>query len=206
MLRHFSSRVAAGLLSAALGLALPVAGAPEIAARPAQAASSGASPGGEPLDADADTDGDGVPDAKDACPKEPGVKSSDPKTSGCPSRVDAGKIKSKAEVTFSGYQSLPGDRGLVFVELTDPVAVEVSRSGQVIEYRLVGASVPLKNNKNPLLLRDFASSALTAQLVSDKKSVRLVVTLRGNVSPSYRMVSRGKGAALEVELPAPLKR
>ena len=164
----------------------------------------------------ADADADGVPDESDACPKEPGIKSSDPKTSGCAAKVGGVDIKDNAEITFTGYQSLPGARGIVFVELTDAVAVEVSRSGQVIEYRLVGAKVPLKNNRNPLLLRDFNSSALSAVLVVDsprknrKKhghvppSVRLVVTLRGAASPSFRMVRRGKGAALEVELgPAP---
>jgi hypothetical protein len=156
--------------------------------------------------AEADSDGDGVPDARDACPKEPGIKSSDPKTSGCPAKVDSSRVKDKTEITFSGYQSLPGGRGIVFVEMTDPVAVEVSRSGQVIEYKLIGAKVPLKNNRNPLLLRDFSSSAMTAVLVPDKKAVRLVITLRGAVSPSHRMVTRGKGAALEVELPAPTGR
>lgn len=163
-----------------------------------------------------DADADGVPDASDACPKEPGIKSSDPKTSGCAAKVGGVDIKDKAEVTFTGYQSLPGARGIVFVELTDAVAVEVSRNGQVIEYRLVGAKVPLKNNRNPLLLRDFKSNALSAVLVVDKPrknhkkhapaqpSVRLVLTLRGAASPSFRMVPRGKGAALEVELgPAP---
>lgn len=156
---------------------------------------------GCPVEADADSDG--VPDARDACPKEPGIKSSDAKTSGCAAKVDATKLKDKAEITFSGYQSLPGGRGIVFVEMTDAVAVEVSRSGQVIEYKLIGATVPLKNNKNPLLLRDFSSSAMTAVLVPEKKAVKLVITLRGAVSPSYRMVPRGKGAALEVELPPP---
>jgi OmpA-OmpF porin, OOP family len=158
---------------------------------------------GCPLEVDAD--GDGVPDDKDACPKEPGIKSSDPKTSGCAAKVDAGKVKDSAEVTFSGYQTLPGNRGIVFVELTDPVAVEVTRNGQVIEYKLVGASVPLKNNKNPLLLRDFGAAATSAVLIPDKKAVRLVITLRGSgkVSPSHRMVARGHGAALEIELPAP---
>lgn len=153
--------------------------------------------------AEADADGDGVPDVRDACPKEPGTKSSDAKTSGCAAKVDAAKLQDKAEITFSGYRSLPGGGGVVFVEMTDPVAVEVSRSGQVIEYKLVGASVPLKNNKNPLLLRDFSASAMTAVLVPDKKAVKLVITLRGAVSPSHRMVPRGKGAALEVELPSP---
>jgi hypothetical protein len=125
-------------------------------------------------------------------------------------------IKDNAEITFTGYQSLPGARGIVFVELTDAVAVEVSRSGQVIEYRLVGAKVPLKNNRNPLLLRDFKSSAVSAVLIVDsprknrkkhghaQPSVRLVLTVRGAASPSFRMVPRGKGAVLEVELgPAP---
>src|SRR5205085_11402969 len=104
-----------------------------------------------------------------------------------------------------GYQSLPGNRGIVFVQLTEAVPVEVSRSGSVIEYKLLGATVPLKNNKNPLLLGDFNSSALTARLVPDRPSrgragkhqgklppsVRLVITLRGNVAPSHRMVARG---------------
>lgn len=194
MLRQLLVRVSAGLLGAAL-LTTAVGALAE----------------------DSDGDGDGVPDREDACPKEPGVKSSDRKTSGCAAQVDASKIKDKAEVTFSGYQSLPGNRGVVFVELTDVVAVEVSRAGQVIEYRLLGATVPLRNNKNPLLLRDFSSSALSAQLVSDKPghrakqrgkqpaSVRLVITLRGNVSPSYRMVPRARGAVLEVELPPAAK-
>ena len=160
-----------------------------------------------------DGDHDGVPDATDACPKEPGIKSSDPKTTGCAAKVGGVEVKDHAEVTFTGFQTLPGDRGIVFVELSDAVAVEVSRSGQVIEYRLVGAKVPLKNNKNPLLMRDFKSSALSAVLVADKPSrkhkqhrvasVRLVITLRGADTPTYRMVSRGKGAALEVELAAP---
>jgi hypothetical protein len=123
-------------------------------------------------------------------------------------------VKDRAEATFIGYRDLPGSRGLVFVELTGALAVEVSRNAQVVEYRLVGASVPLKNNRNPLLLSDFDSSALSAQLVLDKPrkghkkqkhaqpSARLVVRLRDAASPSpaFRMVQHGKGATLEVEL------
>jgi hypothetical protein len=119
----------------------------------------------------------------------------------------------EAEITFIGYQALSGGRGLLFVELSRAVEVEVTRSGSVIEYKLVNARVPLKNNKNPLLLRDFGASALSAVLVpsavkkprgakTEAHSVRLVVTLRGNASPTHRIVARGKGAALEIELPA----
>lgn len=111
----------------------------------------------------------------------------------------------QAEIIFSGYQSLPNGGGILFVEMTDPVAVEVKRAGQVIEYRLVGARVPLKNNRNPLLLREFSSSITSAVLVPEKgkHAVKLVVTLRSVISPPHRMVSRGKGAALEIELPPP---
>lgn len=121
-----------------------------------------------------------------------------------------------AEISFLGYQALPDGRGLLFVDLSRAVEVEVSRTGAVIEYKLVGASVPLRNNKNPLLLRDFPSSALTAVLVPSGKtkskskakkqeppSVRLVVTLRGKAQPTHRVVAHGKGARLEVELPPP---
>jgi hypothetical protein len=127
-----------------------------------------------------------------------------------PAHAEAAK-DAGAEVTFCGYQALPGKRGIIFVELNELVAVEVKRSGPVVEYRLVGATVPLKNNRNPLLLGDFNVSALKAVLVPDKpakghqaktqRSVKLVVTLRGQAAPTYRMVTRGKGAALEVELP-----
>ena len=131
------------------------------------------------------------------------MQTENPKTSGCVIKLAAGDVKDRAEITFSGYQSLPNGRGILFVEMTEPVAVEVKRAGQVIEYKLVGARVPLRNNKNPLLLRDFSSSAMSAVLVPDKKSVRLVVTLRANVNPTHRMVQRGKAAVLEIELPAP---
>jgi hypothetical protein len=124
----------------------------------------------------------------------------------------AARDDGQAEITFIGYRTLPGGGGLLFVELSRAVEVEVSRAGSVIEYKLLNARVPLKNNKNPLLLRDFGASVLSAVLVpsgpvkkarraTGERSVRLVVTLRGNASPTHRMVARGKGAALEIELP-----
>jgi hypothetical protein len=113
-----------------------------------------------------------------------------------------GKAAAGPEITFMGYRSGASGAGTLFVELTDTVVVEVSHSGATVEYKRMGTRVPLKNNKNPLLMRDFESSALSAVLVPGKKSVSLVITLRGKVSPQHRMISRGKGAVLEVDLPA----
>lgn len=135
---------------------------------------------------------------------------------GTPPTPSSPSVSSHAEVTFTGYEALPGGRGKIFVELSEAVAVEMSHTGQIYEYRLVGARVPLRNNKNPLLLQDFNVSALKAQLVTEKATrgkhaakqrgkqqgaVRLVVTMRGTAAPTFKVVSRGKGAALEVELP-----
>jgi hypothetical protein len=38
----------------------------------------------ELFDHNSDRDGDGIPDSKDACPDQPGPKTSDPRTNGCP--------------------------------------------------------------------------------------------------------------------------
>lgn len=40
-----------------------------------------------------DRDGDGVPDAEDACPDVPGVKTQDPKTNGCPEATDKIRVE-----------------------------------------------------------------------------------------------------------------
>lgn len=117
-------------------------------------------------------------------------------------KLRTGTAAAGPEITFLGYRTGPNGSGTLFVELTDTVVVEVSHAGATVAYKMMGTRVPLKNNKNPLLLRDFDSSALTAVLVPGKKAVSLVVTLRGKVSPQHRMVSRGKGAVLEVDLPA----
>ena len=135
-----------------------------------------------------------------------------PAASALAAKATAAKHADDAEITFIGYRGVAGGGGVLFVELSRSVSLDVSRAGPVIEYKLLGATVPLKNNRNPLLLRDFGSSALTAVLVpsgrgktrahrAEPKSVRLLVTMRGNVAPTYKMLDRGKGAALEISLP-----
>lgn len=42
-----------------------------------------------------DSDGDGVPDSEDACPTQPGVKTNDPKTNGCPPDKDGDGVYDK---------------------------------------------------------------------------------------------------------------
>jgi hypothetical protein len=111
------------------------------------------------------------------------------------------QVAEKAEIVMSGFRPLGGGRSLIFVDLSEPVAVEVSSKGRTVEYKLLGARVPLRNNRNPLLLREFDSAALSAVLVPEKQATRLVITLRREVTPSHRFVKRAPFTTLEVELP-----
>ncbi len=169
-----------------------------------------------------DQDDDGIADVDDACPKERGVASPDKAKNGCAVAVElppapaalprsdsSEKLGSAeagpAEVTFAGYRTLPGGRAVVYIELTGPIAVEVAKSGDTITYTLLETQVPMRNNQNPLLTSDFPSSIVSAELVPGKKgkAAHLVLKLRDDFQPKHRLVRRGTGAALEIELPAP---
>ncbi|HEY4159873.1 MAG TPA: AMIN domain-containing protein [Polyangiaceae bacterium] len=168
-----------------------------------------------------DSDGDGVPDNKDACPKQAGVESTNPKHNGCPEppapapRAAARPVAAppqrhaatdRAQATFSGFRSLPNGGAVVFVELSSPVSVSLERKTNTLTYTLANTTVPVRNNRNPLLTQDFASVVESARLVSDKKATRLVIRLNTAVEPQQRMVARGSHATLEIEFPPPAAR
>jgi hypothetical protein len=70
-----------------------------------------------------------------------------------------------------------------------------------MSFVLPGTRVALRNNQNPLLAMDFASNVRSAQLVPEKDAVRLRIEFRTDVTPSHRIVRRGRGATLEVLIP-----
>lgn len=150
-----------------------------------------------------DLDGDGVADDHDACPKFAGVPSDDPKKNGCPAKV-ASVEAGPASVSFAGFRGMPDGRSFVTIELTGPIAFEVRKSHGTITYTLKDTQVPIRNNQNPLLTNDFPSSVVSAVLSADKKTkdAYLVLKLRDDFDPKQRLVRRGSGAALEIELPA----
>jgi OOP family OmpA-OmpF porin len=64
-----------------------------------------------------DEDGDGIPDAYDACPDKPGRRSADPRKNGCPRvRIEERQIKITEEIKFrtGSAELLPESDGLLF--------------------------------------------------------------------------------------------
>ncbi len=170
----------------------------------------------------ADADGDGVLDKDDACPHDAGAASSDPKMNGCPKSVNVAEssganANAHAAITYAGFQMFDDGTSRVYVQLTEPVAVEETLKGATAEYRLVGATIPARNNENPLLAEHFAAEVRSARLLPEGKrkgrgkkkrggSARLVVEMREAAHPEHRMIQNADGTAtLVVDFPKPMK-
>lgn len=123
---------------------------------------------------------------------------------------------SSPNVTFTGFRRLSDGRALLYVELTAKVPVSMILQDGTVIYRLEGARVALKNNKNPLLTGAFATNLLSARLVTPKPArktkargkqstaryVDVVLKLRSGVTPTHVMSERPGGAVLEITIPA----
>jgi hypothetical protein len=142
----------------------------------------------------ADEDEDGLDGANDSCPREAASLAPGSPTNGCPGT-------GPAEAVFAGYRQEPGGHATVFVELSDSVKVVLEKTKGGMSFVLPGTRVALRNNQNPLLAMDFASNVRSAQLVPEKDAVRLRIEFRTDVTPSHRIVRRGRGATLEVLIP-----
>lgn len=127
----------------------------------------------------------------------------------------AAQSEAGPNVTYTGFRRLSDGRALLYVELTAKVPVSVVQQSDGIIYRLEGAHVALKNNKNPLLTGEFATNLLSARLVAPKRAkkarakrdpetqhVDVVLKLRSGVTPTYAINDRPGGAVLEITIPA----
>jgi hypothetical protein len=173
-----------------------------------------------------DTDQDGVADTADACPKKKGVASDDPKLNGCPAvavktapaprahlaratqtaRARTTQTVStapggSAELTYSGFHSFDDGTSLLFVELSGPVTIDETQGRGVVSYTLENTRVPVRNNRNPLVTGDFATTLKRATFTQKKKSVELSLLLKADVQPTHQLVQRGGVTVLEIRLP-----
>jgi hypothetical protein len=130
--------------------------------------------------------------------------------------ASAAEREAGPNVTYTGFRRLSDGRALLYVELTAKVPVSVVQQPGGVTYRLEGAHVALKNNKNPLLTGEFATNLLSARLVVPKaprkktrgksepeaRYVDVVLKLRSGVTPTYAISDRPGGAVLEITIPA----
>jgi hypothetical protein len=109
----------------------------------------------------------------------------------------------RAVVTMAGFRAHKDGRSTIYVEVTRPVPVESNAGGRELTFKLRGAKVTLRNNRNPLLAQHFSTVVESARLVSDANDVALEIKLRKATTPQHRLVNHPGGAAtLEVEFPA----
>jgi outer membrane protein OmpA-like peptidoglycan-associated protein len=98
-----------------------------------------------------DRDGDGIIDAEDACPDEPGVRTDDPKTNGCPPK-DV-KVKDDEIVILQQVQFDTGKATIKKVSdgLLDSVATVLKNFPQIAKIEVHGHTddrgVPAQNMK-----------------------------------------------------------
>jgi OOP family OmpA-OmpF porin len=147
-----------------------------------------------PEPASDDEDEDGVLNAADACPRDAASLAPGSPENGCPGM-------GPAEAIFAGYRHGAAGHATVFVELSDSVKVVFEKTAGGASYLVLGTRVATRNNENPLLAMDFASNVRSARLAAEKDAVRLLVEFRTDVTPSHRVVRRGRGATLEVDIP-----
>ena len=149
-------------------------------------------------------------------PLEPGADAA--------SLAAAGKSKEPAgpAVTFTGFHVADDGTSRLTVDLSAPVPVQANVSGSRAEYLLVGATIPLRNNKNPLLTKHFQSLVTSARLVPELEGkpehrgkgkhkqkvigVRVVVEMREDATPQHHLDKSPNGTAtLVIDFPKPKK-
>src|SRR5260221_296 len=63
----------------------------------------------------------------------------------------------RAHVTFTGFDEQSDGASRLYVKLSRPVTVQESLSGTHLEYLMIGATIPVRNNENPLITRHFGT-------------------------------------------------
>lgn len=110
----------------------------------------------------------------------------------------------RAAITFTGFHVFKDGSSRIFLELTRSVSVQVKRAGTEVVYTLEDTRIPVRNNKNPLITKEFFSPVIKAVLASDGADAKLTVTLREAVPTQHRMVRHANGeATLHIDIAPP---
>ncbi|WP_437799883.1 OmpA family protein [Sorangium sp. So ce693] len=165
-----------GVSSAAVEAGPGGAGSGPTSAAPANAGSQPASKHGCP----ADTDGDGIPNAADACPYERGKPSEDPATHGCPFavRIEGSQIVILQQVQFrTGRAEIEPES----FELLSEVAAVLEEHPEIARVAVDGHT-------------DNQGSAQANLSLSQRRALAVVAWLTAHGIDARRLEARGFGA------------
>lgn len=131
-------------------------------------------------------------------------------------------------ITNTGFHVAEDGTSRLTVQLKGSVPVEAHVTGPKAEYVLVGAGIPSRNNRNPLITKEFASLVTSVRLVPEfadsetpapsgkhkhkhkhhgkATGVRVVVEMRENAQPAHHLATNTDGSAvLTIDFPKPKK-
>jgi len=94
-------------------------------------------------------------------------------------------------VTFTGFDEASDGTSRLYVKLSRAVTVELNSSGTHLEYLLPGATIPISNNKNPLITRHFGVQVVSARLVVEARRRKKKARPRGARRPRSLRWPRG---------------
>jgi hypothetical protein len=108
-----------------------------------------------------------------------------------------------AVATYPGFQMRDDGGSRVFVNLTKSVDVEEHKAAGVVTYLLKGARVVHRNNENALVTVLFNTPVTRAKLTDapGHKGILLVIDLRGDASPTYKLDTADGATRLIVDFP-----
>lgn len=103
--------------------------------------------------------------------------------------------------TSPGFSRLEDGKTRIWVEVSRNVDVAEIRSPGRVVYRLRGAAVLQRSDQLPLQTGYFATPVDRVQIVPDGGDVDLVIALREDLVPSYRVIETPRGIVLQVDFP-----
>ena len=111
--------------------------------------------------------------------------------------------KSGPRLTWVGF-NLRAGVPTVFVQLSAPVAWSLAADKGQLVYSLVGATVPLANNRRPLQVQEFGTAVKTVTARQRGRDVEVTIELSGPVAHVERIESAAGGMKfLVIELRPP---
>ena len=86
-----------------------------------------------------------------------------------------------ARLTWIGFQQREGVP-TVFVQLDKPVAWSLDQSDGKLIYTLVGATVPIPNNRRKLDAKEFGTTVQTVEARRKGRDVEVIISVKGKVA------------------------